>query len=59
MILPVKAQTNLESTLHDKEVDYSWRKIARTSTHKGRTLSPQKPAGSMFFVLWDPEISYV
>ena len=59
MILPVVAQTNLDNTLHDEEVDYSWWKIARISTHEGRTLLPRMPAGSLFFILRDPEISYV
>ena len=59
MILPVVAQTNLDNTLHDEKVDYSWWKIARISTHEGPTLSPQTPAGSLFFVLRDTEVSVV
>ena len=40
---------NLDNTLHDEEVDYSRWKTARISTHEGRTLLPQTPAGSLFF----------
>ena len=59
MILRVVAQTNLDNTLHNKGVDYSWWKIDRISTHEGRTLLPWTPAGSLFFVLREPEISHV
>ena len=58
---PLVAQTNLDNALHD-EADYLWCKIAHISTHEcrmlsPRTLSPWMPAGSLFFILWDLEIS--